>query len=85
MLLVSSIKKIWDSKVFTTIFFSFFVIHGEMIFNKISWWDDIAGAFGPGPEFNAPLPHGRWFCTILARTIYISILDNPISPCPKIA
>ena len=27
----------------------FFIIHGEMLFNKISWWDDISGVLGGVP------------------------------------
>ena len=58
-------RKIWDKELFFLLFFLFFIIHGEMLFNKISWWDDISGVLGGAPEFNMPLPHGRWFCLVL--------------------
>ena len=58
-------KKIWNKELFFLLFFLFFIIHGEMLFNKISWWDDIAGVLGKAPSFNTALPHGRWFSWIL--------------------
>lgn len=58
-------KKIWNKELFFLLFFLFFIIHGEMLFNKISWWDDIAAVLGNAPSFNTALPHGRWFSWIL--------------------
>lgn len=58
-------RNIWDKEIFLLVFISFFIIHGEMIFNKISWWDDVSGVLGSVPDFNTPLPHGRWFCWVL--------------------
>lgn len=58
-------RKIWDKELFFLFIFLFFIIHGEMLFNKISWWDDVSGLLGGEPNFNSPLPHGRWFCLVI--------------------
>ena len=63
--ITNTLKKIWDKEIFFLLFFLFFIIHGEMLFNKISWWDDITGVFGSAPDYNMPLPHGRWFGWLL--------------------
>lgn len=55
-----NLKKIWDKNCFIILFFMFFIIHGEIIFNKISFWDDIISCFGTRFFMNEPLPHGRW-------------------------
>lgn len=68
-------REIWDRSIFLFLFCSFFIVHGEMIFNKISWWDDIAGVLGSGPDFNGPLPHGRWFAFLLGKYLFGIFLD----------
>ena len=65
-------KKIWNKELFFLLFFLFFIIHGEMLFNKISWWDDIAAVLGNAPSFNTALPHGRWFSWILGGILRYS-------------
>ena len=61
-------KKIWDKSIFIILFYSFFVIHGETVFNKISWWDDIVGCFAK-PAFNESLPQGRWLYYIIESVL----------------
>lgn len=56
-----------DRELFIILFFSFFVIHGEYIFNKISFWDDIISSFGSRFFMNEPLPHGRWLNFIIEQ------------------
>lgn len=58
-------KKIWDKELFFLFVFLFFLIHGEMLFNKIVWWDEVFSAVGAVPGFNTSLPHGRWFCWVI--------------------
>ena len=46
--------------LFLILFLSFFIIHGEIVFHKISFWDDIISAFGTRFLMNEGLAHGRW-------------------------
>lgn len=55
-------KKILDKNVFVVTFMATLVVHGEMIFNKLSWHDDVGSAFygwGDG------LRHGRWLYALM--------------------
>lgn len=55
-------KKIFDKNVFIATFMAVLVIHGEMIFNKLSWHDDVGGVFyGWGDS----LRHGRWLYALM--------------------
>ena len=45
---------------------AFFIVHGEMIFNKLSWHDDIASLWG----FTGGTAHGRFFQTFISVLLY---------------
>lgn len=73
----------YERKLFIILFFSFFIIHGEFVFNKISFWDNITGSFGASFFNNEPLPHGKWldyiicsFLTTVAGTESLPVING---------
>lgn len=56
-----------EKELYIILFFSFFVIHGEYVFNKITFWDDVISCFGSRFFVNEPLPHGRWLNFIIEQ------------------
>lgn len=50
-------KKIFDKETFLFAFLGTIICHGEIIFNKISWHDDMAMTFS---AWGQALSHGRW-------------------------
>ncbi len=63
---IKELKKIADKKTFFVTFFSVILIHGEMIFNKISFHDDITYAFIPLQRMEV---HGRWLFAWILKLI----------------
>lgn len=57
------ITKIFDRKVFLTAFFTTIIIHGEIIFNKISFHDDLDTLFD---GWTNSIRHGRWMYRLLS-------------------
>ena len=57
--------------LFLILFLSFFIIHGEIVFHKISFWDDTISAFGTRFFMNEGLAHGRWTNHIFDNVIRI--------------
>ena len=57
------ICNLFDKETFLTAFIVTIFVHGQMLFNKISWHDDISLFNGWGDGLN----HGRWFYHIMER------------------
>lgn len=60
---MKTIRKIYDKRVFLTAFFATILIHGEMIFNKISFHDDLDKVFD---GWTNSIRHGRWMYRLLS-------------------
>lgn len=61
-------KSISYKRIVIITFLLFLIVHGEMIFNKISWHDDVALIY---TGFQNSLEHGRWMYAILHKFIQI--------------
>lgn len=52
---------ILDKRILVTAFLSVFLIHGEMLFKKLSWYDDLGITFsGNITPVTPPMIHGRF-------------------------
>lgn len=60
------IRQCYNKKVVLTTFLSTFIIHGMMLFDKLSWHDEVAYSFR---GWNEGLPHGRWMHMIMANLV----------------
>lgn len=60
---MDKIRKIYDKRVFVTAFLATIIIHGEMIFNKISFHDDLDTLFD---GWRNSIRHGRWMYRFLS-------------------
>ena len=49
--------KVFDRNVLLFSLLGTVIIHGEIIFNKIAWHDDMAVTY---TAWGLPLEHGRW-------------------------
>lgn len=61
-------SKVFDFSVLLFALLGTVIIHGEIIFNKLSWHDDMTVTF---EAWNLPLEHGRWLNQIL-----VSFFEN---------
>mgnify|MGYP003291305528 CR=1 FL=1 len=60
---MKTIRKIYDKRVFLTAFLATIIIHGELIFNKISFHDDLDTVFD---GWRNSIRHGRWMYRLLS-------------------
>ena len=58
--------KVWDNRIFVITFLAVFIVHGTIIFNKLSWHDDVVSTF---VGWNESLAHGRWMYDIMASLV----------------
>lgn len=60
---MDKLRKIYDKKVFVTAFLATIIIHGEILFNKISFHDDLDTLFD---GWRNSIRHGRWMYRFLS-------------------
>lgn len=60
---MDKIRKIYDKKIFVTAFLATIIIHGEILFNKISFHDDLDTLFD---GWTNSISHGRWMYHFLS-------------------
>lgn len=63
---VDNIKKLFEKKIIITTLLSIFIIHGELLFNKLCWHDDAKYVLR---GWNDGLHHGRWMHEVMAKIV----------------
>lgn len=58
MNVLKNYKKVFNQKYFIATFLCVILIHGEILYNKLIWHDDLNKVFD---TWNGGLTHGRWF------------------------
>ena len=71
-------REAFDKKLVIFLVVAGILIHGEMAFNKLTWFDDVTATVYQGFSVQTGLRHGRWFYSILLKLLKTFFLNNSI-------